>query len=598
MKKLDNKSNSKYNSFNEEIVDNDYSNNLDKLEVIDSTNDKQKEINLINKIIDDLGFTRYHCLIFFVTALILTTNGIQMVIQAYLLSAINKKLAFSKNSELSDFELAIINSSENLGSALGSILVNLLLKYLCYKNIIQIFVILLFISSTISIIIVDYSITVMLRFIIGTCSGIIDILAFTTLVELVSTRYRGYVSTIIQIFTPLGMLIGGLFGLIIFKEEDETNFDSYKKLIFIPFFSLIVVLILIAYIQDSPRNLFEKKHIEKGTLVFKKMESLTNKNKAGKNNFNNNSRLDRIKDKKYSLNILNNNENNKYKENITDNTINNNEIKNSNKNNILDINNNKDLFKNLIRSQTIKQSITSLEKLKSFNLVKRKESLDKKSDSLNLESNNNKKENSSFKKNINKILSKLYLRYTVSILIMAILSSIIYNGTSFILPTNAPNFKKKDIKAYIISVGIDIPSIKIASFMVEYKYIGRLLSIRFSFISCFVACLLVYYFDYLLYSILIKLFVSISLTTLLVYCSEIYPTKLRTFSISLFNFCKKLSIIASPYIISYIHSKNNSFNKVYILFTTLSLICIIISYIIKVETKDVPLDEIKIKNII
>src|SRR5687768_2732254 len=83
------------------------------------TNTTNKENKtFINILIDDMGFSRYHFLIFSITALVLTCCGVQELMMAIILSMINEK------ENLSEYHLAIITTSEYIGYTTAAIVVN------------------------------------------------------------------------------------------------------------------------------------------------------------------------------------------------------------------------------------------------------------------------------------------------------------------------------------------------------------------------------------------------------------------------------------------------------------------------------------------
>lgn len=67
------------------------------------------ETHYLNIVLDSMGFSRYHKLIFIITALILICGGVQELMLAILLSLINEK------QSLTEYHLALVNTTEYLG---------------------------------------------------------------------------------------------------------------------------------------------------------------------------------------------------------------------------------------------------------------------------------------------------------------------------------------------------------------------------------------------------------------------------------------------------------------------------------------------------
>ena len=72
----------------------------------------------INVTLDNMGFTRYHLLLFLTNALFLFCEGMNEIIHIILLSMINEK------HNLSHYHLAFMNSIEYLGYSVSTLLVN------------------------------------------------------------------------------------------------------------------------------------------------------------------------------------------------------------------------------------------------------------------------------------------------------------------------------------------------------------------------------------------------------------------------------------------------------------------------------------------
>ena len=103
---------------------------------ISNDNNQEQSSNrfLINKILDEMGFTKYHVLLFLSNSFFLLCAGMQEIIHVILLSIIND------THNLSFYHLACMNSIEYLGITVASILVNILTNYLSNRKSIILFV--------------------------------------------------------------------------------------------------------------------------------------------------------------------------------------------------------------------------------------------------------------------------------------------------------------------------------------------------------------------------------------------------------------------------------------------------------------------------
>ena len=81
----------------------------------------------INTTLDNIGFTRYHLLLFITNALFLFCEGMHEIIHIILLSMINEK------HNLSHYHLAFMNSIEYLGYSISTLLVSEITNYIKRK---------------------------------------------------------------------------------------------------------------------------------------------------------------------------------------------------------------------------------------------------------------------------------------------------------------------------------------------------------------------------------------------------------------------------------------------------------------------------------
>ena len=116
-KDLENKENEEYNKEN-------------------SNENNQNEFNkYINKLLDKMGFSKYHFILFLTSAFFLFCSGMQEIIHVILLSIIND------THNLTFYHLALMNSIEYLGYTIATIIFNIIINYLSRKTAIQITII-------------------------------------------------------------------------------------------------------------------------------------------------------------------------------------------------------------------------------------------------------------------------------------------------------------------------------------------------------------------------------------------------------------------------------------------------------------------------
>ena len=132
----------------------------------------------INVTLDNMGFTRYHLLLFLTNALFLFCEGMNEIIHIILLSMINEK------HNLSHYHLAFMNSIEYLGYSVSTLLVNYITTLIKRKHAILISVFISVLCTGLSITSFNFIFASINRFILGFCFGILDILLYLILILL------------------------------------------------------------------------------------------------------------------------------------------------------------------------------------------------------------------------------------------------------------------------------------------------------------------------------------------------------------------------------------------------------------------------------
>ena len=232
----------------------------------------------INVTLDNMGFTRYHLLLFATNALFLFCEGMNEIIHIILLSMINEK------HNLSHYHLAFMNSIEYLGYSVSTLLVNYITTIIRRKHAILISVFVSLLCTGLSITSFNFIFASINRFILGFCFGILDLLVYLNLFESLPTKIRGFVSTMILLFFPLGEFALSL--TCYFKLKEGQMEVNYKFMLLFPFIFTCIICLSAIFLQESPRELFfGKQEYEKGAESFKKISEF-NRDESNKNKFN------------------------------------------------------------------------------------------------------------------------------------------------------------------------------------------------------------------------------------------------------------------------------------------------------------------------
>ena len=489
----------------------------------------------INITLDNMGFTKYHLLLFITNAIFLFSEGMHEIIHIILLSMINEK------HNLSHYHLAFMNSIEYLGYSISTLLVTTITNLIKRKYAILISVFFSLLCTGLSITTFNFIFASMNRFVLGFCFGILDILIYLNLFESLPTKIRGFVSTMILLFFPLGEFTLSLICYFKLKEGDiEVN---YKFMLLFPFIFTCIICLSAIFLQESPRELFfGKNEYTEGAETFKKISEF-NRDDANKNKFNfGDPEIDKAT-KNINIELGN----------IIPSDNPNNENKNEFQ--LPDIKDENNLEGGLIKSEAGSQ-IFKMNRFK-------------------------------------QIFSEEYLKYTLLFWILGSFSGFIFYGIHFMLPATAPKINKNTFLDLVLFESMEIPPNFFAMLLIENKGIGRKNTIKLGFIITFIISLINIYLGetILLFDCLLKFSLTVPINVLYVYSSEIYDSHIRTLGLSLMNFWKKISSLFSPFFMSYILYKYGEF-ATHLCYAPLLAISAIGSLFLSIETRGKALDEI------
>ena len=490
----------------------------------------------INITLDNMGFTRYHLLLFITNALFLFCEGMHEIIHIILLSMINEK------HNLSHYHLAFMNSIEYLGYSISTLLVSTITNLIKRKHAILISVFFSLLCTGLSISTYNFYFASLNRFILGFCFGILDILIYLNLFESLPTKIRGFVSTMILLFFPLGEFT---LSLICYFKLREGDMDvNYKVMLLFPFIFTCIICLSAMFMQESPRELFfGKGEFNQGTETFKKITEF-NRDELNKNKFN----------------------------------FGDPEIEQVTKNINIELG-------NIIPSDN-SNNIDSKKEMQDFNIKEEN----------NLEGGliKNESDKKLFKMNrLKQLFSAEYLKYTILFWILGSFSGFIFYGIHFMLPATAPKINKYTFLDLVLFESMEIPPNFFAMLLIENKGIGRKNTIKIGFVITFIISLINIYLGetILLFDCLLKFSLTIPLNVLFVYSSEIYDSHLRTLGLSLMNFWKKISSLFSPFFMSYILYEYGEF-ATHLCYAPLLAVSAFGSLFLTIETRGKALDEI------
>ena len=155
------------------------------------------------------------------------------------------------------------------------------------------------------------------------------------------------------------------------------------------------------------------------------------------------------------------------------------------------------------------------------------------------------------------IFKPLYLRRTICVAIIYVVDNVTYYASSLFLPAV---LKKLNVRSpyFTIFVGFlgQIPGILLMSIIIEWKYVGRLNSLRFFTLLSVISFLLLAFVQTTVTIPVFTIFIYFSLTPIMpllfTYMSECYPTPVRTFAASFFNNVTTVMTIIFSFVSGYL----------------------------------------------
>ena len=155
------------------------------------------------------------------------------------------------------------------------------------------------------------------------------------------------------------------------------------------------------------------------------------------------------------------------------------------------------------------------------------------------------------------IFKPLYLRRTICLIVIYVVETVTYFASSLFLPAV---LKKLNVHSpyFTIFVGFlgQIPGILLMSIIIEWKYVGRLNSLRFFTLLSVISFLLLAFVQTTVTIPVFTIFIYFSLIPIMpllfTYMSECYPTTVRTFAASFFNNVTTVMTIIFSFVSGYL----------------------------------------------
>ena len=209
---------------------------------------------------------------------------------------------------------------------------------------------------------------------------------------------------------------------------------------------------------------------------------------------------------------------------------------------------------------------------------------------------------------VKEMFKGVFLKTSLLLLGIKIISSFINAGNLYILPfllgsaaqkhadpSKNPSFNQYDaICGYFLSNLIAVPSPVLRGILSEIKILGRKYTL---FISCILGTigllLAIFFINSLSYS---SGFARMSLTAttalLNVYTVEVFPTKIRTLSLGFINASTRIGPVVAPFLCAYL--EEIEFMASFYFFAFLGILCAILTLALPIETRGNNLDDMSL----
>lgn len=523
--------------------------NLNRKSLITTSKDCSSNLPLMDKLLENSGYSLMHFKYIMLSILVLGIEGIQLPLMSLLIIPLINY--YNMNEISTELSSSILFIGISLGSLLLSKLthsigrVNTLNASLLFISVIQFC--LIFSESFLSFTI--------LRFFIGIFLGIIIPIVINTLVEILPIKNRSLVLTGIWAGVALGTI---WLYLIIFVYAFNYQTTYLKQLFALCFlYKAFVTFICYIYFTDSPRNYILMGKYKKAFSILKRIIITSEEDNSMIDNtyLNNNYKSNKMFKRKYSII-------NKYKlNNCQKNTI----IMQTK--NMIHINNELD---NSINNQEKESNEISTNKIKYTN-------------------------NKLAKTGLMYLFSNDLASTTFILIVLWLFSSITLYGSSVVYTIvvkklNSTNNNQDIILLQLLSSLFLLVSILIGSYLSEIKSLGRRFTLLISWALCIIISLFLILFPnkISLLSSLLSLCFGLGSNLIITYTVEVYSTKERDFSIGFFMAITRIGGFISQFL--FISAVNSYVILPYYFLIVMYIVMFLATLFLNKETYGKPLD--------
>lgn len=481
--------------------------------------------------------------------------------------------------QLDDNQISLLGSLFYISKGLGFLSVGFITKYIDRIYITKTLLFFLIILGFFREYSTDLKLLIFNRSITGIFVGMVEILATNVLCEFLPKKFRAFTMIITWGGYAIGQFTPNLIMFFTMPKMEIQGLSKTHMVNSIICFGLYVVVFFM--FKDSPRNLILNGYENEAIEILSKMKKdINDKNRViinNNKNFNNN-----------KSNNLNNYRNNNLNENINKNSIENNQpdnnmrfIKNDDKNISVD-----------------NSSFENKNKNNNSNLYAIDEELQQKIIYQVKESNNNNASSGS----LLEIFSKEYRVFTFCALIIffnsnfygdgfTLISTFILNETLQQEDTTSRNLVLKEA---LFLQWFNLMGNLLCAFLVEIKFLGRrrtLLIMMTSIIIIFILSII--YIEHIAFFMSIFNLINLIGDIMIVYTSEVYPTRIRDLSTGFINSIALSGSVISQY--AFIYFLKISFLTPFYVIIGLLIISIAAVLMIPVESHEKPLDMVIVK---
>jgi MFS family permease len=226
-------------------------------------NQNSKNMPLMDFLVNQKGYTKYHFMMILFTCFILSIDGIHMCLFS------NVYIPFQKLHQLSEFEMSMISSSIFLAIGIGSFLTTFEVIASQRKNSIILSTFLSLIFNLLMGLVTNLYLFITFRFLIGVCIGVMMPMINNLLCEYLPIKFRSFNMVLTGASFYFGSIYLNLIMLYFIPNYEPDKLHYVFLFISIP--NLVFTTVLFFKLEESPRYLIINNKIEKGLRIFEKI---------------------------------------------------------------------------------------------------------------------------------------------------------------------------------------------------------------------------------------------------------------------------------------------------------------------------------------